>query len=295
MAKKKRKKKTDPEAALRNKRIAIGSAIVLGSAAVFASAGMGIKAIDTRAAELILTTDSESEVVSTPQIQINWGTDSTGHAWMPISERERVQEKVSAAINQSNALSWRPLYQASRTLASTGWVMEEPIAKWADDGSIVIDANWRVPAAAVRIGDQDFIIDFNANVLPLQYAKDESNQFIIHNPSRSNPGVGNQWDEPEIHDALSLINELKKNQLLVQVTGIDLGTGRDHGILQILTDNGGRIVWGGGPGKSRPAEMPGSVKIERLSSLLNKTGRIDAGAMILDIRGQNITMQRHEN
>lgn len=285
--KNKNKKKSNPETTERNKKIALMSAIVLGTAGVFVSAGMGIKTLDQRAATLVTDQD--------PQVQINWGQSGNGHVWMPIAERDRIEAKVQASLVNSKALSWHPLYQASKALQATGWVNGEPTARWTEEGSIIIDADWRVPAAAVRKNGRDFIIDFDANVLPLDYAADQSNQLIIHNPALPFPGTGNQWNEPEILDALKLFSELQAKGLLSQIVGIDLGTQEEHGILQLLTDNNARIMFGGGPGRSRPAEMPSTVKIDRLASLLNKTGRIDAGGMILDVRGPEISMQRHEN
>ncbi|MBO6512736.1 MAG: hypothetical protein JJ974_02075 [Phycisphaerales bacterium] len=287
MAKKKKSKKAAAQNAERNKKIALISAIALATAGVFVSAGMGIKAVDNRAAELITSNERT--------IQINWGQGESGYIWMPISERARINNKLAPALQGSDTLSWHPLYQASRALADTGWVNGDPVARWTDDGSIIIDADWRVPAAVVRDNGRDYLIDFNANVLPLDYAPDQSNQFVIHNPALPNPGTGNQWDEPEIRDALKLLAQLRANDLLAQVEGIDLGTNREHGILQIITNGGGRIMFGGGPGRSRPAEMPSEVKIERLVALQTKTGRIDAGAVLLDVRGQDITMKRHDN
>ncbi|MGJ8636419.1 MAG: hypothetical protein ACSHX5_06210 [Phycisphaerales bacterium] len=287
MAKKKKTKKAAAQNAERNKKIALVSAIVLGTAAVFVSAGMGIKAVDTRAAELIVS-DHQT-------IEVNWGQGESGYIWMPISERARINNKLAPALQGSDTLSWHPLYKASRALADTGWVNGDPVARWTETGSITIDAEWRVPAAVVRDNGRDYLIDYDANVLPLDYAPNESNQFVIHNPALPNPGTGNTWDEPEIRDALKLLAELKANDLLAQVEGIDLGTNREHGILQIITNGGGRIIFGGGPGRSRPAEMPSEVKIERLQAVQSKTGRIDAGAVLLDVRGQGIMMKQHEN
>jgi len=283
----KKKKKKNPEITERNKKVAIITALVLGGAGVFVSAGMGIKALDNHAATLITDQD--------PQAHINWGMGDSGHIWMPIAERDRIERNIQASLKGAKALNWHPLYQASKALAATGWVNGEPTARWNDDGSIAIDAEWRVPFAAVRNDGRDYIIDFDANVLPLEYAQGQSNQFVIHNPALPFPGAGNQWNEPEVHDALRLLAELESNDLLTQIVGIDLGTNRDHGILHILTNGDARVIFGGGPGRSRPAEMPSSVKLERLVSLQTKTGRIDAGALILDVRGQDITMQRHEN
>ncbi|MFK7759811.1 MAG: hypothetical protein AB8C13_07690 [Phycisphaerales bacterium] len=287
MAKKKKKKKSNPETTERNKKIMLIAAVVLGTAGVFVSAGMGIKVLDERASELIVQDD--------PEIHIQWGQGASGHIWMPIAERERIQARVEAATSGTKALSWHPLYQATKALQATGWINETPTARWTEQGSIEIVANWRVPAAAVRVGDRDYIIDYDANVLPLDYPIDQSNQIVIHHPALPNPGVANTWNEPEIHDALRLMTELKENNILAQVIGVDLGTGRDHGVLSLLTNGNAQIVWGGGPGRDRPAEMPSSVKMQRLVSLFNKTGRIDAGLQIVDIRGQDILTQRHEN
>lgn len=289
MAKKKKKNQDTTE---RNKKIALTTAIILGSAAIFVSAGMGLKTLDTRAADLIATNNAAA---TGPNIEINWGQGDSGYIWMPIAERMRIHAKVQSALTGTKPLSWHPLYQASKTLADTGWVNGEPIARWTENGSIIIDADWRVPAAVVRKNDRDYLIDYDANVLPLDYAHDQSNQFIIYNPALPYPGVGNTWNEPEIRDALALLNQLKANNLLAQIVGIDLGTKRDHGILQLVTNGNAKIIFGGGPGRSRPAEMPSQIKIDRLVSLFSKTGRIDAGAHLVDIRGQDIIMKRHSD
>ena len=288
----KKKKKKNLESTERNKKIALITAIILCSAAIFVSAGMGIKALDTRAADLIATNDPAS---TGPNIEINWGRGDSDYIWMPIAERMRIHAKVQAALSGTKPLSWHPLYQASKALADTGWVNGQPTAHWTDNGSIIIDADWRIPAAVVRKADRDYLIDYDANVLPLDYAHDQSNQFIIYNPALPYPGVGNTWNEPEIRDALALLNELKANNLLAQIVGVDLGTKRDHGILKLITNGNARIIFGGGPGRSRPAEMPSQIKIDRLVSLYSKTGRIDAGAYLVDIRGQDITMKRHSD
>ncbi|MDF1870629.1 MAG: hypothetical protein P1U30_09585, partial [Phycisphaerales bacterium] len=81
-----KKKKSNPENTERNKKIALMSAIVLGTAGVFVSAGMGIKTLDQRAATLVTNQD--------PQVQSNWGQSGNGHIWMPIAERDRIEAKV---------------------------------------------------------------------------------------------------------------------------------------------------------------------------------------------------------
>lgn len=283
---KKKRASKDPERQERNKRIAIGACVILGGAAVFAGAGLGVKTLDEQAAACTL--------VGAPDVEIVWPSDKQGNVWMPRSERRRIQELIDNAVLGTAALSVTPLKEASLALRGTGWVEGDPVARWADDGTVRLSADWRVPAAAVVVGEQETLIDWDAHVLPISYMRGASNQFYIRNTATTNPGVGNVWDEPEIADALALRRVLAQKGLLSQIEGVDLGEGREHGILHLLTNGDARIVWGGGPGRERPAEMPTDVKLDRLVELQTKTGRVDASVRIVDIRGQHILMQRHE-
>jgi len=285
--KKKSKKATDPELALRRRRIAIGGAAVLGVLGVLVAAGAGVRTLDRRAASLIAPGD--------PGVEIVWPTDSRGDVWLPMSEQRRLGTIADRAVEGTRALSAAPLEDASRALMDTGWFSAHPKARWTGDGVVTLTGDWRVPAAAVLEGGREILIDWDARVLPISYRAGASNQFVITNAALPSPGVGAAWDEPEILDALRLRELLARENLLAQVEGVDLGSGRGHGVLTILTNGDARVVWGGGPGRERPAEMPTEVKIERLRELQRTTGRIDATVRLVDIRGQHILMQRREN
>ncbi len=286
-SKKKKKKSTDPERAARNRMIAILSAAVLGTGAVFVGAGMGVKTLDERAQDLVAPGEIEYEIV--------WGASKSGTIWLPFSERTRLNALVRESLVGARPLSREPLQEASLAIASTGWVNGAPRARWTPEGTIVVRADWRVPAAAVLIDGEEVLVDWEGHVLPLSYPKGSSNQFQISNTALPDPGVGRLWDEPELRDALRLLRELRDRDLLAQITGIDLGNGRDHGILKLMTNSGATIVWGGGPGRERPAEMPTDVKLDRIESLLRKTGRIDASMASVDVRGPQVLMNRREN
>ncbi len=284
---KKKKKSTDPETAARNKRIAIATAALLGAGAVFVGAGMGVRTLDQRAQGFVAPGEIEFEIV--------WGASKNGTIWLPFNERSRLTALVREALVGARPLRREPLREASLAIASTGWVNDEPTARWTEDGRIVVSADWRVPAAAVLVDGEEVLVDWEGHVLPLAYPKGSSNQFQISNTALPDPGVGERWDEPELRDALRLLRELRDRDLLAQVTGVDLGVGREHGILTLTTNSGAKIIWGGGPGRERPAEMPTDVKLDRLESLLRKTGRIDASMASVDVRGPQVLMDRREN
>ncbi len=288
MAKKSTKRKSskrDPERLERNKRIAIVTSIVVLGGVVFVGGAMGIGELDRAAARTI--------VPASPEVVISWDTLSDGSIWMPRQEQERLALGVARAVRGGRALSSEPLKEAVLTMQGSGWVRGTPEARWTSDGQIIIDASWRIPAAAVRVGNREFIVDWDRYVLPLDYAFDESNQLYFVNADAPLPQVGQQWEGTDLQDGIALLRELRTNNLLEQVEGFDLGRGAESGTISIITHRGTRIVWGAGPGRERPGEKTTSVKLERLRVLYERAGLIDGGAPFIDIRGDDIMVDRN--
>jgi len=286
-ATKKNASKRDPQSAERNRRIMLASAIIIGAGAVFVGAAMGVAQLDQQASEFILP-------AANPSVVVDWPVDSTGTTWMPINERERIEQLLSRAVKGGTALSRAPLEEAGRALIATGWIDQMPTVRWTSHGQISIDARWRTPAAAVRVGDREIIIDWNQRVLPLDYALGVSNQIYFINADGPLPATGERWVGTDLEEGLALFHRLMQAHLLEQVAGFDLGKGAQSGTLRIITNRGASIIWGAGPGHQRPGEEPAGVKIDRLNALLERTGLIDGGAQLVDLRGANILLQRKE-
>lgn len=289
MAKKKsraKSKKTihDPERAARNRRTAIAVLLVVGGVASFVGASAGLDAINTRAVERLTPGD--------PVVAIAWPRDERGQVWLPMLERERLSALMLQAASGGRALSGEPLAEIGRALSATGWFEGTPTVRWTAEGHIHADGRFRAPAAAVRLGPREHLIDYQARVLPLDYPVGASNQIYLLNPSQPIAGVGSVWSGEDIKAALDLIVLLQREGLLEQVAGIDLGQGRQSGSLSIITDRGARVIWGGGPQHLRPAEQPTSVKLARLRALLDRTGRIDASVDLVDLRPQQPLIER---
>jgi hypothetical protein len=287
MAKKKTKKKTakrDPEIAERNKRIAIGSALVVLTGAVFVGGAMGVGELDRAAASAI--------VPGTPEVQINWAVLSDGTVWMPMHEQERISIAIGRAVKGGKALSNEPLREAVLELQQSGWVEGVPEARWTSDGTIILDAHWRVPAAVVRVGKREVLIDWDRHVLPLDYGIGQSNQRFFMNTDAPLPRVGEQWGGADLKDGIALLRELRTNGLLDQVDGFDLGDGAESGTISIITNRGTRVVWGAGPGRERPGEQPARVKVQRLMTIYERAGLLDGGTGYIDIRGDDIMVKK---
>lgn len=290
MARTKTKKKTtkrDPERAQRNKRIAIGSALVIGAGAIFVGGALGVGELDRKASVII--------VPGSISVQVNWPTNPKGEIWMPVLEQAHIEQLLTHSVEGGSALSLAPLQEAGLALSRTGWVDQVPQVRWTSDGTIDVQAKWRTPAAAIRIGTREIIIDWNRRVLPLDYAIGESWQYYFINADARLPAVGEQWVGTDLQDGLALLQRLQRENLLEQVDGIDLGKGADSGVLRIITKRDGKIVWGAGPGRERPGEQPAGVKVDRLKSLFSRTGLIDGGAELVEIHGADILFERREN
>lgn len=283
---KKKSSKRDPEHAERNKRIAIGSAIILAGGSVFVGAAMGIGELDRQAAEFI--------VVGNPQIVLDWPINANGEIWMPINDRKQITTQLAHAVQGGKALSQAPLKEAGLALINTGWIEGTPAVRWTSTGEINIDANWRIPVAAVRVGNRELIIDRDRYALPLDYSIGESNQLFFINVSARQPQIGEQWLGTDLKDGLDLLSRLEQENLLEQVAGFDLGTGAESGTIRIITKRHAKIIWGAAPGQERPGEQPTGVKIDRLKALFDRSGLIDGGSEFVDIRGANILLQRRE-
>lgn len=280
----KKKSKHDPDRFDRNKRIAIVTGVILAGGLVFVGASMGIGELDRRAADLIAPGELE--------VLIDWPIDSSGSTWMPINERDHIERQLAHAVSGGQALSQAPLKEAGITLMNTGWVEGTPTISWTSDGQIRVGARWRVPIAAVRVGDREIIIDRDRHALPLDYPIGESNLLFFSNVDARQPAIGEQWVGTDLQDGLGLLDRLAQEDLLEQIAGFDLGDGAESGTIKIMTVRGARIIWGAGPGRERPGEQPTSVKIDRLKALFDRTGLIDAGAALIDIRPADILLQR---
>lgn len=288
----KTKKKTtkaakDPERNARNKRFAVAFLLGVGGVASFVGASAGLDAVNRRAIEELTPGD--------PRVEIVWERDASGRVWLPLAEQERITTLTALAASGGRALSVEPLAEVGRALEASGWFNGTPRVRWTPEGRIHAEGSWRIPAAAVRIGPREHLIDFRARVLPLEYPSGESNQIFLINQSQPIPGPGEEWGGEDLRAALDLIVLLQREGLLEQVAGIDLGRGRDSGVLSIITDRGARVVWGGGPQHLRPAEQPTSIKLDRVRTLLQRTGRIDAGVDLVDLRFQQPLIQRGSN
>jgi len=279
------KKSRDPAKVRRATLIGAG---VLAGAAVIAGGWVGLDRLDARAAEIL--TKAQDEVT------IDWPAMEPGGAtWMPASEQRRLHDLAVGAASGGSGLDVAPLREVGRALAQTGWFVGPPDVRREGDGTLAIGGTWRVPAAVVRVGKRERLIAWDGVPLPLEYEIGKSGVRYLINPTVATPPAPRTaiehvpWPGQDVAGGLALLDLLDDHPgVIAQVHGIDLTRG---GGLEIITDEGTRVVWGAAPGVFRPGEQGTESKLRRLIVLLEKTGRIDAGSKRAEIQGPNVLVQ----
>ncbi|GJM19367.1 MAG: hypothetical protein DHS20C14_15800 [Phycisphaeraceae bacterium] len=278
-------KAADPE---RRRRIMLVSVTVLGGLALTAGGWVGLDRLDAHAAELA-TFPSVEVTFAWPAIDgAAAGDEST---WMPNSERERLTRIALDAARGGSGLDHHALREVSRALHATGWYAELPVVRRQGDGNLRVTGTWRLPAAVVRTGSLERLVSWEGVALPLEYGAGKSGVHYLAFASTPPPAVsGVAWEGEDVRAGLALLDLLDDHaDLIPQIVGIDL----DHGgPLTIITDEGGKIIWGTAPGVFRPGEQSSEIKISRIGGMLDKTGRIDGGLAAMDIRGSYVLTQK---
>ncbi len=286
MAKKKttkRKAKRDPERDERNRKILIASTAIVMTSAIGVGSALGIQQLDQLAEQYVAPS-------SIPLI-IHWPTNGQDATWMPYNEQQQITLLLERAIEGAPAISSIPLKEAGLALKDPAWINGNPEVKWNANGETEVFAQWRVPAAAVRVGQREVVVDWDRQVLPLDYGIGESLQFYFVNPDARLPKTGETWEGIDLKDGLKVLEMLQINGLLDQIEGVDLGSRQQAGTLTLLTTRGSKIYWGAGPGRERPAEEVAPRKIRRMIELREHTGFVDGRYEFVDLTGPEIFVE----
>ncbi len=285
---KKKTKKTDPSSARRGVMAGVAALVVLG---IGAGAVFGVGALDERA--------SRELGAHVGAVEIRWpaleATTPEGETtWLPASERRRLSELVEEILRETDPLSGDPVRDAGEALMDTGWFSEAPSVQRTPELGVLITGQWRVPGAAVRTGDGDRLIAWDGAPLALVYGRGESGQRVIVGGWRDAGRVGadGRWPSEDVLAGLELLALLRSAGLDAQVAGVDVEPYTRDKTLELVTRQGGRVGWGGAPGAFTPGEVSDEIKLERLRTLRDRTGRIDAGKDRIEIFGPRVLLDR---
>jgi hypothetical protein len=198
--------------------------------------------------------------------------------WMTAADIAPLQELVLREAGRG-AYDQIGCAQARTALLESGWFSDVAQVRRTGTGDIVIDATFAVPFALVVDSTGEHLIDVDGRLLPRSYVPGTSPAFPrIVGASVARPArPGQAWTGADIAAGMALARIVESQRWRGQVVGIDVSAFRDRHVMDLLTDNGCRIVWGRAPGEEAAAEVPAAQKLKYLAYLHEASGRVDAG------------------
>jgi len=232
-----------------------------------------------------------------PTIEIEWPRyeDPSVHereTWLPDALQGRIVARAREALGSSpDPFSIAPLRRLSRALGESGWFETEPRVERLGEGVVRVRGTWRTPAAVVRVGEREYLIDGAARRMPVDYPSGRDDQTTrailgvraeVPRHADGSPDYQTPWRSERIEAALALLEVLRPQAFWEQVRAIDVSEfGARGGLLVIVTDRGSRIEWGSRPDEFAPGEVSVRDKLARLASFYSTPapgeGHIDAG------------------
>lgn len=229
------------------------------------------------------------------QVKFNWpplavppggvmheAVDGVPNTWLDVKSR-RDMENIAASLLSDNPFDADSLRDAQAALMATGW-FERPCTLTRDPSGVVeITGVWRVPVAAVRFGDHDYVVASRGERLPATYEPDGSGLRVVIGPDKAPPTLGESWLGGDVQAGLALLDFLRSMPGYNQVAAVDISEFTSRKRLVIVTDRGSQIVWGGPPGEFHAGQARDELKRTRITRLYRESGRIDHGQDIVNV------------
>jgi hypothetical protein len=195
-----------------------------------------------------------------------------------------------------------PLALVRERLDRSGWFTRVDQVRRVDGGRLEADVEFRKPFALVRWEGEDHLVGAGAERMPLAFMAGGPRPAglpLVTGATMPPPKLpGAAWIGQDLHAALHLAVRIHRKPWFAagQVTMIDASRFASEGLLEMVTDRGDRIVWGGDPEERNLGEMPTDEKMRCLDTLWHHYRRVDGGARGLDLRFDVVTRPepRHE-
>ncbi|WP_437187958.1 cell division protein FtsQ/DivIB [Planctomicrobium sp. SH668] len=221
------------------------------------------------------------------------------HPWIPstiideVRELSQLPETVSLlqpGLSEQLALAWQ----------KHPWVKQVNSVEITPAPGIVVDVEYRIPAAFIESRNAFYPVDTEGNLLPSADFSHPSKQtlpIVLDSDSDPQGRVGEPWGNATVTAAASLAaalapsgdtavhwNRLGFKAIIIPPTNSP-DTDPSQLTFEIETKGGNRIVWGKSPGFDALEPTP-DEKIARLNDFQSKNGSLDgvSGRHRIDIR-----------
>jgi len=236
-------------------------------------------------------------------VEIVWplSPDSTPDqpkTWLSAYFRDRLLATAHARAAESpDPVRGDAVARVGRAMEASGWFDGSPRVERRGDGTIVVSGAWRTPACVVRHNGRDHLIDWTSRPMPATYDAGVSGLRIMQGaaspPPRDASGsldYARAWPGDDIRAGVETLRLLLAQPYAGQVAGVDVGDYYVTRRIDIVTDKGTRVVWGGPPGEFIPGEASTKAKLDRLAyfaSLAERGRRIDLSQQRLEIYNED--------
>ncbi len=241
-----------------------------------------------------------------PAVAFEWPRieDGTSDAtWMPVSLRQDLESLAIGKITHDDPLSGESLARIGAALDETGWFQGHPQIKRSFRGEqpiISIGGAWRAPAAVVRFDGLDYLVAQGGVLLPARYSAGASGMPLVIGvseppPTRERTGAlafGKAWPGSEVGHGLELLKLSSMLPFANQIAAVDVSRHRATGQIELVTDRGTRVLWGGPPSKPLPGEIQTEAKVALLLDIVRRFGRVDAGQNRIEIFSDRVVIDR---
>ena len=175
------------------------------------------------------------------------------------------------------------------------WVAEVVSVRKSTPARILVELEYRKPAAMVRMKRGMYPVDSEGTLLPpADFSVSEAQRYpIIRNVQSTPQGpAGMNWGDAGVVGAARLAEVLAPCWRKFHLQAIHVprpvspNTTLDDMMFELITAGGSRIIWGRAPGSSHPGELSPEKKIGRLEKYWTDFGGFDHphGPYAIDIR-----------
>jgi len=217
-------------------------------------------------------------------------------AWLDGAIAREIAADAEFALVEADGSPFNrePLATVHRHLERSGWFVRVDQVRRASADRIEADVEFRRPFALVRWEGADHLVGAGGERIPLAFTEGPrpDGMPIVVGVTQPPPTVaGSPWIGADLHAALHLARWIHRKPWFAagQVAAIDASRFSREGILELVTDRGDRLIWGGDPEARNVGEMPASEKIRCLDALWHHYRRIDGGTRGIDLRFDVVT------
>lgn len=216
--------------------------------------------------------------------------------WMPDAASRQIVRTLEKTLT-TDPFDRDALQKTADALATNPWIQKLHHVTRRPGGIVLVHADYRRPAALVRVGQTCHLIDAESVRLPYSYSLAQAPATglpLLVGVRRDVPRIGDRWEGADLGAGLKLASLVEGQPWFPRVAALDVSNhdGRldpRHAHLKLLTAldgdpdpaNNPGIDWGRAPGEEGFYEPPTDWKLARLAEALGGSISLDRAILKL--------------